>query len=246
MKRYSWEIYLGLSLVALSSALYLIHYAIFKDVHTTLFYTLMDIAFLPVEVLLVTMILHRLLNEREKSAKLEKLNMVVETFFSEMGTRVLTCFSDVDPQLDKIRKDLLVTDKWSDGDFFNVSGRLRNYNYTVNIKQVDLSHLQTYLAEKRSFMLRLLENPALLEHESFTDLLRAIFHLTEELAIRTDIQHLPDTDLQHISGDIKRVYGLLVHQWLDYMKYLKVNYPYLFSLAVRTNPFDLSASPVVR
>jgi hypothetical protein len=26
---------------------------------------------------------------------------------------------------------------------------------------------------------------------------------------------------------------------------LKDNYPYLFSLAMRTNPFDLSASPIV-
>jgi hypothetical protein len=27
-------------------------------------------------------------------------------------------------------------------------------------------------------------------------------------------------------------------EWLDYMKYLKANYPDLFSLAIRTNPFD--------
>jgi len=38
---------------------------------------------------------------------------------------------------------------------------------------------------------------------------------------------------------------LLVQEWLDYMEYLKVNYPYLFSLAMRTNPFDRKASPVV-
>jgi hypothetical protein len=36
-----------------------------------------------------------------------------------------------------------------------------------------------------------------------------------------------------------------VHQWLDYLRYLKTNYPYLFSLAIRTNPFDEKASPVV-
>jgi len=39
---------------------------------------------------------------------------------------------------------------------------------------------------------------------------------------------------------------LLVHEWLDYMKYLKKNYPYLFSLAVRTNPFDRNASVVLK
>jgi len=30
------------------------------------------------------------------------------------------------------------------------------------------------------------------------------------------------------------------------MKHLKTNYPYLFSLAVRTNPFDTNASVEVK
>jgi hypothetical protein len=30
------------------------------------------------------------------------------------------------------------------------------------------------------------------------------------------------------------------------MKHLKTEYPYLFSLAMRTNPFDLEASPIVK
>ena len=57
---------------------------------------------------------------------------------------------------------------------------------------------------------------------------------------------MPDTDYKHLSGDIKRAYTLLIHEWLDYMKHLKDNYPYLFSLAMRTNPFDRDASPIVR
>jgi hypothetical protein len=45
---------------------------------------------------------------------------------------------------------------------------------------------------------------------------------------------------------MNRVYGLLVREWLSYMQHLKGTYPYLFSLAMRTNPFDSQASPVVR
>ena len=45
--------------------------------------------------------------------------------------------------------------------------------------------------------------------------------------------------------DIKRAYGLLTRQWLDYMQYLKNRYPFLFSLALRTNPFAESASAIV-
>jgi hypothetical protein len=91
----------------------------------------------------------------------------------------------------------------------------------------------------------LLENPNLLEHESFTELLWAVFHLTEETACRVDLKQLPDTDCQHLSGDIKRVYGLLISEWLAYMKHLRDNYPYLFHLAARTNPFNPDASPIV-
>ena len=95
-------------------------------------------------------------------------------------------------------------------------------------------------------MLRLLENPNLLEHEEFTELLRTVFHVAEELGERTALNDLPDTDIKHLSGDVRRAYVHLVHQWLDYMRHLKANYPYLFSLAIRRNPFDKDASPIVR
>lgn len=94
--------------------------------------------------------------------------------------------------------------------------------------------------------MRLLENPNLLEHESFTELLRAVFHLTEELAHRKKIKQLSLSDNEHIGKDIKRVYGILVIQWLHYMQHLKENFPYLFSLAMRTNPFDETASPEIK
>jgi hypothetical protein len=74
----------------------------------------------------------------------------------------------------------------------------------------------------------------------------AVFHLTEELAARPDIQKLTEADRLHIANDMKRVYGLLTAEWLDYMQHLRENYPYLFSFAMRTNPFDLSATPEIR
>jgi len=245
MKRSTWPILLGLALVVLSILLYLIHYAVFRDAHHIFIYMVGDIAFVPIEVLLVTLIIHRLLSEREKRARLEKLNMVVGAFFSSAGTRLLTYFSDLDPELDRIRKHLVVTDEWSDQEFLSVSQRLKNYDYKIDIQRVDLEHLRSFLVEKKDLLLRLLENPTLLEHESFTELLRAVFHLSDELENRQDLSQLPDTDYQHLANDIRRAYVLLVHEWVDYVKYLKNNYPYLFSLSMRMNPFDLEASPLV-
>jgi hypothetical protein len=106
--------------------------------------------------------------------------------------------------------------------------------------------LKGFLVSKRDFLLRLLENPALLEHETFTELLRSVFHFSEELERREKVTGLPDSDYEHLAVDVNRAYTLLVQQWLDYVKYLKDNYPYLFSLAMRTNPFDQTASPFVR
>jgi len=246
MRLLKWQVLLGLALILLSAVIYLIHYAIFGDAHHIYIYLLGDIAFVPIEVLLVTLIVHQLLSQREKKARLEKLNMVIGSFFSEVGTRLLTYFSDFDPELATIKKYLIVTGDWSEEEFINVSKRLRNYDYKVEIKKVDLEGLRTYLVREREFLLRLLENPALLEHESFTELLRAVFHLTEELEKRGDVKGLPETDYAHLAGDIKRAYVLLVQRWLSYVKYLKDNYPYLFSLVMRTNPFDEKASPFVK
>ena len=104
-----------------------------------------------------------------------------------------------------------------------------------------MNDIKNLLVGKRDFMIRLLENPLLLEHETFTDLLWAVFHLTEELEGRTDLSTLSDADYAHLSGDIGRAYNLLVREWLLYMRHLEKNYPYLFSLAVRMNPFNPDA-----
>ncbi len=246
MKRFSWQILLGLCLIVLSIIFYVLHYAIFRDPHHIFLYLIGDVAFVFIEVLLVTLIIHQVLSMREKRTRLEKLNMVIGAFFSEVGTRLVAYFSDFDPTLDKIRKELVVTNDWSEQEFSSVSKRLKNYDYAVEVQKVELEDLANFLMGKRDFLLRLLENPTLLEHESFTELLRAVFHLTEELANREDLRQLPDTDYKHLAGDMKRAYILLVHQWLDYMRHLKDNYPYLFSLAMRGNPFDQDASPIVK
>jgi hypothetical protein len=102
------------------------------------------------------------------------------------------------------------------------------------------------MIDGRTFLLRLLENPVLLEHQNFTNLLWAVFHLTDELAHRENIKTIPGSDYEHLSGDMQRVYILLIGEWLDYMRHLQKKYPYLFSLALRTNPFDPNANAVVK
>jgi hypothetical protein len=245
MKKSHWQIWLGITLILLSAAFYLIHYAIFRDAHHIFLYLVGDVAFVFVEVLLVTMIIHELLSVREKRALMSKLNMVIGAFFSEVGTPLLGNLAGCDPGADKVRRELMVTGHWTKEQFAKAKQAIGSYAFKIDVQCKDLPAMLDMLILKREFMLRLLENPNLLEHDTFTGLLMAVFHLTEELASRSDLRQLKDADRLHIAGDMKRVYGLLALEWLDYMQHLRENYPYLFSFAIRTNPFDPSATPEV-
>lgn len=240
MKRIGWPVLLGLSLIGLSGILYFTHYMVFGDPHHIFIYLLGDIAFVPIEVLLVTLIIHRLLNEKEKRALLEKLNMLIGAFYSEIGVRLIRLLTQFDVESDRVREAITVKN-FSDKEFPGLKNRLKDYSCSVALGRGSLEELKGFLYEKKGFLLRMLENPNLLEHDTFTDLLWAVFHLAEELEYREDLAHMPPVDARHIEGDMKRAYELLFHEWLDYMKYLRDSYPYLFSLAIRINPFDPAA-----
>jgi hypothetical protein len=194
-----------------------------------------------IEVLLVTLIIHAALNEREKRSMLKKMNMVIGAFFSEVGTELLEYFSGFDVNADNVSNHLMVNKDWTDEHFKKISEVLRHREFQIDCHKGDLYGLQKFLVSKRSFLLGLLQNQNLLEHEEFTELLWAVTHLAEEISHRKTLDGLPETDYKHLAGDIKRAYKILIQQWLDYMEHLKANYPYLFSLAMRTNPFDPQA-----
>jgi hypothetical protein len=187
-----------------------------------------------------------LLSRRENQIRTQKLHMVTGLFFAELGNRLLSHMSALDATFDQLRENLIITNAWTDADFSRTIRQLRAFRYKVAIQTDVLEELRQSLEEESTLLLRLLENPVLLEKGSFTELLRAVFHLREELLHRDDLSRLPESDYAHLAGDVERVYPLLLSEWLEYMKYLKGNYPYLFSLATRTNPFSAQCSAIVR
>lgn len=231
--------------LAISGLIYLVHYLIFRDAHHIYIYLVGDLAFLPLEVFLVVIVLERILVRREKQGMLQKLNMVVGAFFSEVGTRLLgnllCCFES----RDRICQRLAVSQDWGSSDFRKAMAFARTIR-GADCGSLNLQELREFLIQKRPFLLRLLENPNLLEHERFTDLLWAIFHLAEELEARPSMEGLPESDLAHIEGDIQRLYGQLAAEWVAYVEHLKRNYPFLFSLVLRTHPLQESPSAVVK
>jgi hypothetical protein len=245
MKFLTWKIQLALALIGATTAIYILNYLVYRDVHYMLRLFLGQLGFLPISVLLVTIILNQLLAQRAKAAKLAKVNMVIGVFFSEVGTTLLKTLSSCDQRLPDFRPQVAHLSHWTARDFARFSQSLTESQFSIRLQEGGAEALQDLLIQKRHFLVRLLENPNLLEHDSFSNLLLAVFHLTEELAQRTDLRRLTPSDQEHLEGDVQRGYVLLIKEWLAYMSHLQSRYPYLFSLALRTNPFDPEASVVI-
>lgn len=245
MRVSQWYLLLAALLVVISAAAYALQVFIFGKPEDTFFYLLQDLAFLPIQVLLVTLILNDLMARRERSGRLQKLNMVIGAFFSQHGYRLIGLMSQLDSSRESLGRHLGLGMDWGSSRFASARSFLNAYQPTIEPTPESLAELRGVLFQGKHFLLGLLENPALLEHASFTDLLWALTHLAEELEFRKDLGGLPPPDLGHLGSDVKRAYGLLLSEWLSYLEHLRNQYPYIYSLAVRTNPFDPNAKVAV-
>jgi hypothetical protein len=245
MKGYRFFLIVAALCLAASALLYYFHFLIFQDTHHIFIYLLGDIAYLPLEVFLVVIVIERVLAWREKQAMLRKLNMVIGAFFSEIGNFLLADLINSFRNRDEISRHLNVRQDWTEKDFKRADAFAYRLKIDVDIHSLDLESLKKFLSAKRTYLLTLLENPNLLEHDRFTDLLWATTHLDEEMEARASFKDLPAADLQHLAGDIQRMYDHLASEWLDYVQHLKSNYPFLFSLVLRTHPFQASPSPLL-
>jgi hypothetical protein len=242
-RRWLWLLAGGL--LAASVVLYLLEIIIFDSPRDTFFYIFQDLAFLPLTVLIVGLIIEQLISVREKRAMTHKLNMVIGAFFSELGMPLLGELLPAMCSGSEIREQLHVKASWKKDDFSRAAQFARALKCEVDLDRVDREALKSHLIVQRHFVLRLLENPNLMEHQRFTDLLWAVLHLEEELEARTSLTDLVPADEAHLRLDVRRAYNALLVEWLFYVEHLKADYPYLFSLVVRTHPFQDKPSPVV-
>jgi hypothetical protein len=237
MKRFfGWRTGLAAGLIVLSATVYFIHYLVFRDARNLVFYTVMDVAFLFVQVLLVTILFTSLMDRWESSRRMAKVNMAVEVFFSEFGRPLLGYLSRHDGSLDSIRDAIGARTGVTSLDTSAARGAVCGYRSDLVMAGIDQGMLKRYLTERRGFLVSLLQNPNLLEHEAFTDMLMAVFHLVEEYASR-DMDRITEDDRKHLKTDLQRAYDALTVQWIAYLDYIKTAYPYYFVFALRTNPY---------
>jgi hypothetical protein len=246
-----WKIKFSILMVVLIIVIYGSNYLVLGDGEHIISYVWTHLGFIPVDILVVAFLLDEIIEKKEKEAMLEKLDMLMSTFFSEVGNELITQLSAVN----KYKADtesLKSIKNWDEQDYDNKLSELKgssipfSADITPEEREEFLENLRTLLVEKREFIINLINNPNLLEKEEFTGLVNAILHLDEELEHRKDFALVNDTDFGHLNGDMKRVYEKLVHEWVYYLKYLNKHYPYMIALIIRTNPFDKEADVYVK
>ncbi len=228
-------------LALLSLILFVIHFLAFHDLQLIFIYTLQDIAFLPLEVLLVYLVLERVLSESEKRRILRKLNMVIGVFFSQIGINLINRFLVFLTNSEPLGKELAYREEWGKKQALAAARHALDYDYEFDYEQGDIIGLKEFLFKNKPLLVRIMENPIILEYESFSECLMAVLHLAEELEARTELTGIPAEDQKHLANDMVRAFRLLNKNWINYMRHLQIKYPYLFVFWVKHNPFRHAA-----
>jgi hypothetical protein len=71
-KIFGWQVAFGVTLIMLSGFVYFLHFLIFRDARHIFIYLIGDIAFVFLEVFLVTLVVHNLLARRGKQVLFKK------------------------------------------------------------------------------------------------------------------------------------------------------------------------------
>ena len=246
-----WKIKFSILMIILIIIIYGSNYLVLGDPEHIISYIWTHLGFIPVDILVVAFILDEIIEKKEKEAMLEKLDMLMSTFFSEVGNDLIEQLSTAN-KYKASTENLKSIKDWNQDDFDNKLKELKNssLDFSADIspenREEFLKTLTDTLSSKREFIVSLINNPNLLEKEEFTELINSILHLDEELEHRKDLNLVTDADFAHLNGDMKRVYDKLVYGWVYYLKYLHKHYPYMIALVVRTNPFDETAEVYVK
>jgi len=245
MKKVKSSFLIVLLLSLLSVLMYAFQLIVFDSPRDTGFYILQDFAFLPLQIAIVTVVLGRYLKSREKNERLKKISIVINAFFSEAGIDILTGLTGLNKNYDDISVKLNVQTDWTDNMFSKTVKYFENADIEIECNVERLEVLKELMKSKMDFLIRMIENPNLLEHDTFTDMLLAVFHVTEELLARDVFEEDSKADMEHLSKDIQRAFKRLLIQWIEYMRHLHAEYPYLYSLMVRKNPFCKERSVMI-
>ena len=234
--KYKSNIILFFILLSSSVVIYFVQNMIFDNPKQMLFLLLEDLAFLPIEVALVTFVIERLLKTADQQKNAKKINVIISTYFTEAGSSIMEAMSGFN------RNNTDITQIIEENEVRKISQKqakklIASLKYDIYADPGKLESLAAVLADKKIFLINLLENNSLFEHDSFTDMLWAVFHVADELQSRGDLKTLPVDVIDHLSNDLLRAYSAMVQEWIGYIFYLHAEYPFLYQSAKNKSNF---------
>ncbi|MDO5848264.1 MAG: hypothetical protein Q4P18_01900 [Methanobrevibacter sp.] len=246
VKKADWKIRFAVVMIIIAFIFFASRMLYLGDSEEVVSYLWKQIGFIPVNILLVAFLIDGIISKKEHEAILEKVDMIMGTFFTKLGNDLVHMISTASVNTVSTHALKNIRD-WDDKDYENKLKEFKEHpvEFDTALKGEErakfLNEIQDILSENRDFIINLINNPNLLKKGEFSGLMIALLHLDEELARRGDLNNVSDTDFAHLKGDIARVYSHLIYEWIYYLRYLNKFYPYMISLAIRTNPFDCDA-----
>ncbi|MEG1481405.1 hypothetical protein [Clostridium sp.] len=228
----------GIILIVLTVILNLIYFLFVgnsQDVISALFQNLTAV---PLDMLITAIIVKYVIEERDSKNSKSEINMLMGIFFHELGEELLDIFVKSDDGIDQITKKCIIKKECSDKKYDEFKVVFEQYNYKASIDRIDKEALKNLLDRNSDLVVDLISNPMLRENECFTNTVIAVMHLRDELNDRYKSYNENKYEENHINEDVNYAYKLVALKWVEYMKYLKENYPKLFEKALINSPFD--------
>lgn len=226
-----------LLLLCASALLYAIHYLIFRDLHHLAIFGLHELAFVPLEVILVTLGLDQLVEKTHREEARSKVSIIETLYFNESGGTMLRYLTSFDPDAARLRELLQVTEDWHSSDFRQAIRQLKSYPFLLDLDRIDFFGLHYHLSQRHEYYRSMLENPALTQSEAFTEMIMKIYLLWEELDGRTNLYQLPEKDRNYLAELLHEIYRELTEYWLDNVYNHSIHNRFRLHRAVESNPF---------
>ena len=226
-----------LLLLCASALLYAIHYLIFRDLHHLAIFGLHELAFVPLEVILVTLGLDQLVEKTHREEARSKVSIIETLYFNESGGTMLRYLTSFDPDAARLRELLQVTEDWHSSDFRQAIRQLKSYPFLLDLDRIDFFGLHYHLSQRHEYYRSMLENPALTQSEAFTEMIMKIYLLWEELDGRTNLYQLPEKDRNYLAELLHEIYRELTEYWLDNVYNHSIHNRFRLHRAVKSNPF---------
>ena len=131
MKR-DWKIKFSILMIIAAIIIFGTNYLVLKDTHSIVSYVWLHIGFIPIDIIIVAFILEDIMSRKEKEAIYEKLDMLISTFFTEIGNELIEEFSSAN-EFKASTSYLKAIPNWDDAEYDKQLKKLKNANIDFNV-----------------------------------------------------------------------------------------------------------------